>query len=223
MSYYILVEGYRTEMQVYPSWLNHLKPELERLQTPDLINADDQYFIISGGGYPTILNQIEKSLDDIEEYKGYTNFIVIVDSEELDLNKVRNEIRIHIEKEKNSRDIFNLNTEVIIQKKCIETWFLGNKDVFKENPTDLELKEFINYFHVRDENPEEMGSYTSNTSAQFHLLYLQKMLKERNISYTKKYPRGVTEKTYLESLIKRVRESDGNDLKSFKFLIDYFS
>ena len=57
------------------------------------------------------------------------------------------------------------------------------------------------------------------THAQFHASYLAEMLAERNIRYTKNFPRGVVEEGYLNELLKRISKS--NHIKTFQTFIDF--
>ncbi|MCB4235553.1 hypothetical protein LDL59_11860 [Kaistella anthropi] len=57
------------------------------------------------------------------------------------------------------------------------------------------------------------------TTAIFHSTYLQEILSERKIQYSKKNPQEVTEKYFLTELIKRNRKT--NHIKSFKHFIDF--
>jgi hypothetical protein len=47
MNLYFLVEGKRTEKKVYPAWLAHLLPELQRVQNYDQVNQNN-YYLFSG-------------------------------------------------------------------------------------------------------------------------------------------------------------------------------
>ena len=42
----------------------------------------------------------------------------------------------------------------VIQHFCIETWFLGNKTIFKNKPKDKELNDYLKIFDVRVNDPE---------------------------------------------------------------------
>ncbi len=66
-----------------------------------------------------------------------------------------------------------------------------------------------------------MGIYNDfDTYAQFHLHYLKAMLLERNVKYTKNYPRDVIEKYYLNQLIKRITD-EKQQLMSFRNFIEF--
>ena len=82
-----------------------------------------------------------------------------------------------------------------------------------------DLKEYISHYNVNEKDPEMMEKYRNfNTTSQFHVDYLRRLLREKNILYTKINPSDTAESYYLEQLIKRVEETD--DLKSFKSFLE---
>jgi len=203
MNIYFLVEGRRTEMKVYPKWLSILIPQLTRVNAPSLVNHNN-FYLFSGYGFPSLLhNHLSNSVADINEINNFNYLVLCLDADECSVEERENEIKNFILKKK-----ISLSNEaklvIIIQNKCIETWMLGNKKIFKKNPGSKELKEYIDFYDVSRYDPEFMEKMSEfENSAQFHEIYLREMLAERNISYTKTHPRGVTEKPYLDQLIIR--------------------
>ena len=47
----------------------------------------------------------------------------------------------------------------------METWFLGNQFVFKDNPQNPEYLDYIQYYNVGENNPEEMRNMDENRFA----------------------------------------------------------
>jgi hypothetical protein len=87
MNLYFLVEG-KTERKVYPRWIDYLMPHLTRISTPTEATQDN-YFLISGGGYPHLLDkQLGDSVKDIQETGNYNHFIVVLDAEEFTVSKM---------------------------------------------------------------------------------------------------------------------------------------
>lgn len=117
----------------------------------------------------------------------------------------------------------NPNTQlvVIVQNICFETWFLANRKIFKSNPSSSFLIDCINHYNVKNFDPELMQKPVGfeQTNAIFHSTYLQEMLSERKIQYSKKNPTGVTEKYFLDELIKRNNKS--NHIQTFKYFLDF--
>ncbi|MFM8008397.1 MAG: hypothetical protein ACKO86_26460, partial [Dolichospermum sp.] len=129
----------------------------------------------------------------------------------------------------------NCQLEIIIQKVCIETWFLGNRNFFVRNPQNNQLlKQYIKYFDVSQSDPEDLASefeqneentreiFGYKTKALFHEGYLREIFKERNLSYSKSRPKEVQEKFYLEQLLTRIKTNPYH-LHSFQKFIEFCS
>ncbi len=219
MNIYFLVEGKRTEKKVYPKWLSHLIPELSEIRDPFTIDHH-QFYVFNGNGFPSILNNhLRNSVEDVNTIGKFDYLVMCIDAEEFDVQERTDEVFKFIEKEN-----IQLNDDtkfvLIIQNRCIETWCLGNRKVFKRNAESEQLRAYIDFFDISTNDPEMMGK-TDNfeTHAQFHAAYLREMLLERNIYYTKKHPRGVTEKSYLEELIKRTTKTD--QIQTFRAFLEF--
>lgn len=208
MNFYIVVEGDKTEMSVYPAWLSILAPNYSRVDNAWEV-CENNYYIFSAGGIPSIYNHVRNAVEDINAInsKGgvkYDYLLVCLDTEE----ETREYILQQINKELQSNNVALMNAELKVfeHKVCMETWFLGNRNVFKENPQDAEYLDYIRYYNVGEDNPEEMGNINENkfsTTAKFHLQYLKRMLEERNMTYTKNRTQYVQQQVYLQQLIKR--------------------
>ena len=218
MNIYFLVEGRRTEKKVYPKWLSHLIPEIVEVNDPFKIE-NDNFYIFNGNGFPSLLdNHLRNAVSDVNEISNFDYLVICLDSDDTTIEYRRTEVFNFIEKNK-----LTLKTSkfvIVVQNKCIETWFLGHRKVYSKQPQSKELRKFNKFYNVQENNPELMTAMNGfSTSAQFHEEYLSEMLLEKNIRYTKKNPNGVTEKHYLEELISRQTET--NHLLSFKDFIDF--
>lgn len=219
MNIYFLVEGRRTEKKVYPKWLGHLIPELD--ETNDAFSVDDnKFYVFNGNGYPSILdNHLKNAIDDVNTIGNYQYFVMCIDADEVEVNFRIQEVDTFI---KNEQISLNEDTEfiLIIQNRCIETWCLGNRRVYKRNPSEETLREYVEFYNVSTDDPELMGKIEDfETHAQFHASYLKEMLSERNIRYSKKNPNGVTSAAYLNELVER--NSDTNHIITFRSFIDF--
>lgn len=216
MNLYIIVEGNKTELQVYPAWLKYLAPQLNRIE--DAWNVgDNTYYMFSGGGIPSIYNHIIHSIQDINAINSrgaakYNILMVCIDTEDDDRQAIENRIRCDIAS--NQLKFNDFKIVVFEHKVCMETWFLGNQNIFKRNPQDEAYREYIQFYNVADYDPELMGTPNDEwTKAQFHYRYLKKMFNERHMKYSKKYTTEVEKQTYLEQLISRYK--DTHDISSF--------
>ena len=208
MNFYIVVEGDQTEMSVYPAWLSILAPTYTRIENAWNV-GENNYYIFSGGGIPSIYTHVKNAVLDINSInnKGesrYDYLLVCLDTEE----ETREYILGQINKELQSNNVALQDADLIVfeHKVCMETWFLGNQNVFKDNPQNAEYLEYIKYYNVGHDNPEEMGNMDENkfaTTAKFHLRYLKRMLEERNMTYSKNNTIVVQQQAYLQQLINR--------------------
>jgi hypothetical protein len=220
MNVYFLVEGRRTEMKVYPQWLSHCVPELKRVQHFNEVTKNN-YFIFSGNGYPSLLDvHLPNCIGDINDNGNYDYFVICLDADEQNIEDCQKEIIAFITKN-DIRLTKNTKLEIIVQNRCLETWFLGNPKIFKKNPSRDFLKHCTTFYDVKKEDPELMGklSQFEGSISQFHASYLQELLAERNITYTKKNPQAVIEKYYLDELILRSQKT--KHLASFQNFIAF--
>jgi len=162
---------------------------------------------------------LRNSILDINNVGNYNYLILCIDADENSIEERQHELEEYLEQFKNDGVELspNCKLELIVQNRCIETWFLGNKIVYKTNPSSSVLLEFQNFYNVQDNDPELMSVFKNfGNHASFHFAYLRKMLLERNIKYSKNYPRSVAEKPYLERLIER-GEMDNHILSFMNF------
>lgn len=212
MNAYIIVEGSETEPSVYPAWLSVLAPRMQRIEDATKVSKNN-YYLFSAHGIPSIFKHTANAIADINAINQsapgmYDYLIVCLDTEE--------ETRDYIEKKIQEQvDLLNVelkDTQLLIfeQKVCMETWFLGNRKVFKSNPQGKEMIKFLQHYNVKTDNPEDMDTMDADlyNKAQFHVRYLKRMLEERNMSYSKNNTEVVCTEDYLEELIKRYEESN---------------
>lgn len=219
MNLYIIVEGRRTEKKVYPAWLTHLIPDLKPVNWAYQVESKN-YYLFNGNGFPALLhNHLKNSIAEVNELDKFNYLVLILDVDESTINGRIEEVNEFLEESKLE---LNDTTELIIipQNRCIESWFLGNKKIFKINPQSPELGQYVQFYNVKENDPELMGIYPNfNTHSQFHADYCTEFLRERNIRYSKNKPNGVTDINYLESLIERTEKT--SHLQSFKIFTDF--
>jgi hypothetical protein len=218
MNLYFLVEGRRSEMNVYPRWLGHLLPHISRVPFPDAVSRNT-YFLVSGLGFPRLLDvQLPHAIADVNQVGRFDYLILCLDADEFTLEERMAEVAQHVAG-RGPKLIPSTTLKVVIQNRCIETWFLGNVTVFKRNPQSRILRDYIDFFDVSDQDPEAMGIYTGfDTHADFHHAYLREMFAERNIRYSKNNPGPVQEEPYLRQLIHRVENRPNHLLSLQEFL-----
>lgn len=219
MNVYFLVEGKRTERKVYPAWLGYLLPELRRVER--LHDAvQNNYYLISGEGYPSLLDDhLPNAVEDVNRDDRYTHLIVCLDADELTVADRRAEV-LDCMKRPASRLKHKAELIVVVQNRCIETWFLGNRKIVTRAPQSQALRKYIDFFDVSQEDPEQMGTFQGfTTHARFHGRYLEEIFSERGIRYNKTRPGHVLEKPYLDELISRVQQQNRH-LLTFQHFLD---
>ena len=220
MNLYFLVEGL-TERKVYPQWLNHLLPSCySRVSNAYDVNKDD-YFLISGGGYPSILdNHLRSSIEEVNDCGNYDWLILVIDADEMSIQDKTEEVHQFIE---TNNIVLNANCQlhVITQKCCMEAWFLGNRAVYTKSPSKSDFGKHNVFYDVSQNDPELMVKPTNSeeTLSIYHYEYLKQMLLERNVRYSKTKPNDVGESHYLSQLKKRVNET--NHLSSLKNFLNF--
>ena len=235
MNLLFLVEGGKTEPKVYKAWLQHLFPSLTFVVRPEDMTMNT-YRIIAGNGYPSMVDRqnnnsevsrLEACLIDIEKFGNVNHFFICIDSEEHSYTARFHELKSKLDELKSGYNIDSSKTEIhiIIQHCCFETWALGNAEIPNEYSSigsSPVLSEFQAYYDILVNDPEEMSSFPPGhifrTKAKFHERYLKEYLKEFGLSYSKKDPKVVADKKYLDALKKRCESM--NHLSSLKLLLD---
>lgn len=219
MNIYFLLEGEKTEKKVYPKWLSILIPELQQVRDFDAVEHNN-YYILVGYGYPSLFQRIESCVADINQVGKYDYFVVCLDTDDCSVQERRQEVIDYIREQK---IIFMGKTqlEIITQKKCIETWFLGHRKIFKKNPSNEYLRECVTFYDVKNNDPELMDklpTYDSSVS-MFHSNYLTHLFLEKRLRYTKSNPEPVTEEHFVQELIQRHKKT--GHIASFGYFVAF--
>lgn len=215
MKLYFLVEGEATELSVYPAWVQLKHPGLPLIEDyAKFSGCKDGLYIVSGYGYPNILREIKNATLNINTMNDVDFFVVVVDADE-DTVEARETI---IQELIDSVGISERTTvEIIVQNRCFETFLLGNKKCIPRNTSNKKLQEYLAYYDVLGNDPEEMGNYSADlTHSQFHLKYAITALRERRVRYTKTSCTSVINEAFFEALEQRI--STTTHLSSFRKL-----
>lgn len=219
MNVYLLVEGGRTEKKLYPSWLSHRLPDLTRISSP----ADacgSHYYLVSGGGQPSILHDhLPNAIADVERYGTFDLLVVVLDAEESTVAVRLSEVKDAVEAA--PTPLRSAKLRVIVQNRCIETWLLGNRRMLRRNPHDTELREYIDFYNVSEDDPELLLRRSGfTTCAQFHHVYLRAMFRERGLTYTKRDPGEARGEPYLRELEDRSASGHLASFGAFQRLVE---
>ena len=218
MNLYIVIEGEQTERQLYPQWISYTVPELNKVDTYKQV-TQNSYYVFCGQGIPHIYKHTANAIRDINQFGRYNYLIVCLDCDELSPNARQQKLLDYLNAEGVSLNP-SCQLRIVTQNACVESWFLGNRKVFRRNPEGEKFKEFINFYDVSIEDPEVMGKYAGyKQKAHFHEAYLKEMLKERNQSYRKSNPKAVLNEPYYLELRKRIVE-EPLQMETFRYFID---
>lgn len=220
MNIYFLVEG-KTERKVYPKWISYFLPNLTRINSPNEAN-ENNYYLISGGGYPSILdNHLVDAAHDVTSCGNYNLFVIALDSDGADSRSKAEEVFAFVNK--NNINFGECELIVMPQVVCMETWFLGNRRIFPRNPKTPEFGQLARHYNTSVDDPENMKKPLDfdGTISGFHYKYLKSMLADRNISYSKSHPAVVTEPYYIKELEARI-SNDLACMTSMKSLFKLF-
>lgn len=216
MNLYFILEGEKTEVLLYPKWINYILPNYKQVFLEKDVK-ENNFYIFSGGGIPSIYNHTVNAIKNINDNPIFDKLIVCLDGEEIGIEERLKEIKKHIEK---SEVVINNNCKIefVIQNICIETWFLGNRKIVKKIPEGILLREFIEHYNVTINDPEGLEKIERfKNKAHFHYSYFKEILKEHNLTYKKSNPTIVLEKSFFDELEKRVNETE--HLPTFKQLL----
>lgn len=217
MNIYFLVEG-KTEAQIYPKWLSHLLPELTKVKYYDQV-VKNNYYLFKGNGYPHIIDvHLPNAIEDVNAVGRYDYFVMLFDADESTVSERIVEVNQHVLKLENQ--LTKAQLVLIVQNRCIETWLLGNRKIYKHNPQDPRLVQYTKFYNVLRNDPELMGIYPGfSEHQQFHKAYFKLLCQERHMSYSERHPRDVVQKSYLDQLLARIDNT--THLVTFRHFIDF--
>lgn len=217
MNIYIVTEG-KAEKIVFQSWIPLVNPSLSYITNLDDL-ANDNFYIISAMGYPYYFNIIENAIQDVNNLGRFDRLVLSIDSEDMTRQDKYDEIYEFVSR-------LNCITEIIvvIQHFCFETWALGNRKLFRTNPSHSKLREYKRLFNVKTNDPELLPSKPDEemNRAQFAEKYLRLALNDRfrNLSYIKSNPKALLHTTYFTQIKNRL--DDTGHIASFDDFLNAF-
>ncbi len=243
MNCYFVFEG-QTEPVLYRSWLNILVPDLQEVDFATQV-VENNYVQFSDAGLPKLYEVVCDAILDINQATARFDYLVVVmDADQLSVQRREEKLQEYIAEHLDIESSLYRNLPehceliIIVQKVCIETWFLANQNFVPNHPeatatpnysSDL-LMQYKNYFDVGINDPELMAAeFTSvnksklfgcYTRAQFHAKYFNEVYRARTRrKYNKNDPTQVTEPHYLQALINRRQTT--NHLATFGSFLDF--
>jgi hypothetical protein len=249
MNIYFVFEG-KTEPIIFKEWFKRLLPTYSEVNNFDEVKENNFHYE-SDMGVPNCYNIVANAIQEINEYPHYNYLVLFIDADRSTVSEKIIEANEAISKalaNKEHKSLpYNCQLKIIVQKVCIETWFLGNRKFFISNPTSPLLRDYIAYYNASIDNPEDMAKefiqneensnslFGYNTRALFHESYLREIFKEHNstrtsrnsapsrhLIYRKSKPMEVQEPHFLEQLIIRIA-SNPEHLSSFQGFLEFIN
>lgn len=217
MNLYVVVEG-KGEVKVYSRWIPLINPNLSCVA--DLEDMRENNFaIISGGGYPGYFQVIANAIEDVNYFHNVDRLIVSADSHDMSKLEKYQELEEFLAEQHCCAEL-----RVVIQHFCLETWALGNREFLRRNSSNRRLQGFRRYFDVVQNDPELLPGYPADdlTRAQFAEVYLRLIINDREprMTYQKGNPTALLEPSYLRQIRNRLRIT--GHIASFQDFLDAF-
>lgn len=229
MNLYILVEDGKSGHKLIDHWMKHLMPSLTRVPSINDV-TEHNYIIFSGLGYPRILgtdgsapqkNILGQTIQTINQSQKFDYLLIFLDADDEGVERRKT---ITLNKVNNYQQTLCCPVQVFVQNKCVETWLLGNRDLFPIEYSQNFLP-FAQHYNVSKLDPELMEMdhrRLVTTNSLYHERYLRQMMQEVGLRYTKSRPHPfIYSAEFISGLQKRVAETDHLDsLKEFFFFIE---
>lgn len=106
-----------------------------------------------------------------------------------------------------------------MQTMCLESWFLGNREVFPKIYSE-NFKPYVTYFDVSKEDPERMTPPEGEGSiGGYSKQYLKKMMNETGKTYSVSNVNHVTTIKYIQEIDQRLKET--GHINSYHYFKDF--
>jgi len=216
MNIYIVTEG-KTEKIVFKYWIPMVNPSLSYIERLDELSINN-FYIISGMGYPYYYEIIEGAIQDVNQLQ-FDRLVVSLDSEEMSKHEKYDEVNEFVSQKHCVSDI-----RIVVQHFCFEAWALGNRRIFRTNPSLPKLLEYKRFFNVKINDPELLPAKNDEglNRSQLAEKYLCLAFNDRfrNLTYKKSTPQYLAHQTYLTQINSRLADtghiaSFGDFLKAF--------
>lgn len=220
MNIYVIVEGEKATKKIYQHWIAYTNSRLTPVD--DLRNfKEENYFIFAGHGQSEFPDKVKKAIEDVNNISVIDRLVVGIDSEDKDYDEKLAEVRGWVNQQK-----CRVEVRYIIQHFCLETWFLGNKTLFRKAPQDAELLRYINLFDIRAADPECLpaNSQEGLNRAKFAYRYLRAGIRDVHSNrkcYSKSNPGIVLESGFFSQVKERYVKLD--HIRSFKGFLEAFA
>lgn len=220
MNFYMLVEGEKTEVAFYPILFKHYKPQYQKVNNLKDINKNN-FYIFSGGGMPNLIKKIKPSLIDINNFNTQHSsridcFVIVIDGDIFSNLSVANQC-IYNELEEYKEFTSKIKVLIIIQNRCIESWFLANTNLFPKIYSK-KFGDLVRIYDIRKFDPEYLPKIKGKSEGKSAKYYLSLMLKQSNKYYSESYLDDVLEGNCIQIIENRCKKM--KHIQSYNAVLD---
>jgi hypothetical protein len=216
---YVVVEGRIVEKAVYTSWIPLINNSLSAARYVTEVDTDN-FFIVSGNGYPQYFDTILSALEDVATSDIFNRLVICIDSEDMSLQDKHQEVVDFVQ----DSGYAHIDYRVVVQHFCFETWALANRRIGRRHPQTEPLRSYRQFYNVHSLDPEGLPALAREglNRSQFAAKYLRVTLNDRykNLSYSKGNPDVVAHPKYLGEL--QARLNDTQHIQSFRAFLNAF-
>jgi hypothetical protein len=220
MNIYVVVEGEKAISKLYRSWIQFVNPSLQPIDYLRDLNQNN-FFIFAGYGQPGYWDRVSRAVEDVNALPNIDRLVISLDSEDMEQAK-----KLLEAKERVNTMGCSIEVKYVIQHFCIETWLLGNRNLFRKKPHLIELVGYLEKFDIRTKDPEFLpaNKELELNRAQFAYRLLRAGIKDIHDVrkyYSKSNPGIALEESFFNQV--RSRYINIGHIQSFHQFIEAFT
>lgn len=223
MNFYFLLEDEKSFLKVLPKWLEYIDFGYKRVADIQEIQ-ENNYILQSGQGVTQLVTKaLLDTIDTIILNPGKIDkLVVILDAEEMEVDKRKQEVIDKINNHYNNRKM-EFDIIILVCNRCFETWLLGCKGLYPKETVERDsfFYPYYNHYNIEECNPEAMlaPEMVDETTAKYHFHYLHELLRYKKIRYSKSNPKNIATSEYFNGIVERINST--KDLQTFKEFYDF--
>lgn len=223
MNFYFLLEDEKSFLKVLPKWLEYIDFGYKRMADIQEIQ-ENNYILQSGQGVTQLVTKaLFDTIDTIILNPGKIDkLVVILDAEEMEVDKRKQEVIDKINNHYNNRKM-EFDIIILVCNRCFETWLLGCKGLYPKETVERDsfFYPYYNHYNIEECNPEAMlaPEMVDETTAKYHFHYLHELLRYKKIRYSKSNPKNIATSEYFNGIVERINST--KDLQTFKEFYDF--
>ena len=223
MNFYFLLEDEKSFLKVLPKWLEYIDFGYKRVADIQEIQ-ENNYILQSGQGVTQLVTKaLFDTIDTIILNQGKIDkLVVILDAEEMEVDKRKQEVIDKINNHYNNRKM-EFDIIILVCNRCFETWLLGCKGLYPKETVERDsfFYPYYNHYNIEECNPEAMlaPEMVDETTAKYHFHYLHELLRYKKIRYSKSNPKNIATSEYFNGIVERINST--KDLQTFKEFYDF--